>query len=194
MRILASFLLFCLLLSLAAEADKQISQKNDRVFDNIETDFKLAKYFFPSSLKHYTKDLKDEEKRIFLKRFWKNRDPNPVTKNNEFLEEVKARVSYSNIHYSHYKDGWKSARGRIYIKHGPPFEIIKDVTGINTKYTQKEYQVWKYRINQNLTYIFLDRGGFGDFRLIYSENDDNEITLPDWRSYLGDTFKESYLY
>jgi len=138
--------------------------------------------------------LEDEDKRIFLKRFWENRDPNPVTSQNEFVEEVKVRVNYANTHFSHYQDGWESARGRIYIKYGPPFEIINDVTGINTKYTQKEYQVWKYRLNQNTTYIFLDLGGYGDYRLIYSENDDDEITLPDWRSYLGNSFKESYLY
>ncbi|HCX73635.1 MAG TPA: hypothetical protein DHM37_07950 [Candidatus Cloacimonas sp.] len=194
MRILTMFFLICLLLPLTAELDEQISDKNDRVFENIEKDFKLAKYFFSSPLKHYTKDLEDEDKRIFLKRFWENRDPNPVTSQNEFVEEVKVRVNYANTHFSHYQDGWESARGRIYIKYGPPFEIINDVTGINTKYTQKEYQVWKYRLNQNTTYIFLDLGGYGDYRLIYSENDDDEITLPDWRSYLGNSFKESYLY
>ncbi|MDY6915225.1 MAG: GWxTD domain-containing protein [Candidatus Cloacimonadota bacterium] len=178
----------------AETEESDFSAEQNQVFDNIEDEFNLAKYFFSSPMKNFSKDLDDEDKSVFLKRFWKNRDPNPVTEKNEFLDEITRRVEYANTHFSHYQDGWTTARGRIYIKHGAPYEIINERTGINTKYTQKEYQIWKYHLQNNLTYIFLDLGGYGDYRLIYSGNDDNEVTLPNWRSYLGDSFKEEFLY
>ena len=66
-------------------------------------------------------------------------------------------------------------------------------TGLDTKYTQKEYQIWKYRISDYLTYLFIDLQQNGDYRLIYSDGDEREGSWADWPSYLGSDFDESLL-
>jgi len=175
------------------ETPKEIPNPN-RVFTDIEDEYKLAKYFFNSKDRKIYKLLLDEEKPIFLENFWAENDPNPVTFQNEFLQVIIERIKYCNEHFSHFKDGWKTDKGRIFIKHGQPFEILNEVTGRDTKATEREYQIWKYRINKNMTYIFIDLQHYGDYRIIYSQNDEKEITLPDWRSYLGSDFDASLLY
>ena len=175
------------------EVSKDISNPN-RVFTDIEDEYKLAKYFFNSKDRKIYKLLPHEEKPVFLERFWAENDPNPVTSQNEFLQVIIERIKYCNEHFSHFKDGWKTDRGRIFIKYGTPFEILNEVTGRDTKATEREYQIWKYRIGRNMTYIFIDLQHFGDYRIIYSQNDEKEITLPDWRSYLGSDFDASILY
>lgn len=175
------------------EVPKDISNPN-RVFTGIEDEYKLAKYFFNSKDRKIYKLLSDDEKSIFLENFWAENDPNPVTSQNEFLQVIIGRIKYCNEHFSHFKDGWKTDRGRIFIKYGTPFEILNEVTGRDTKATEREYQIWKYRIGKNLTYIFIDLQHFGDYRIIYSQNDEKEITLPDWRIYLGSDFDENLLY
>jgi len=178
-----------------------------RIFPDLDDEYKLVQYFLKSKEKKQLKNLSDNGKKTFLERFWTSNDPNPVTKENEFLEMVRERIQYCNQHFSHFKKGWKTDIGRIYIKKGPPDEIRKLKTSIDTsinpadigtvtytKYTIKDYQIWKYRMKQDLTYIFIDLQTSGNYKLIYSGNDENEITLSNWKDYLGgDDFDESLL-
>ena len=175
------------------ETQKDIPNPN-RIFTNLEDEYKLAKYFLTSKDRKLYKLYPDEEKATFLETFWAENDPNPITTQNEFLQIIAERIKYCNKHFSHFKDGWKTDRGRIFIKHGQPFEILNEVTGRDTKATEREYQIWKYRIEKNMTYIFIDLQHYGDYRIIYSQNDEKEITLPDWRNYLGSDFDASILY
>ena len=164
------------------------------IFFNIDDDYQIVKMFLSSQQKREYKKLTDDEKKNYISEFWKKNDPNPVTTVNEFVEAIKARVNYCNLNFSHFKKGWKTDRGRIFIKHGQPFEVLKEVTGLYSKYGQKEYEIWKYRVENNMTFIFIDLQTHGDYRLIYSDNDGSEITLPDWMDYLGRDFDESILY
>ncbi|RLC51045.1 MAG: hypothetical protein DRZ79_03400 [Candidatus Cloacimonadota bacterium] len=178
-----------------------------RIFPDLEDEYRLVQYFLSTGEKTRLRSLSDEGKRNFLEYFWIAHDPNPVTKKNEFLEKVRERVNYSNKHYSYFHEGWTTDRGRIYIKKGPPDEIKKLKTSFDTsenpsdfglvpsytKYTIKEYQIWIYRLPQDYRYIFIDFQGNGNYRLIYSKNDDDEITLTNWMNYLGPDFDMSLL-
>lgn len=64
----------------------------------------------------------DQEKEEFLENFWKVRDPNPSTPENEFKEEFYKRVTYANAFFGADAgtDGWRTDRGRTYILFGPP--------------------------------------------------------------------------
>lgn len=164
------------------------------IFLDLEDEYKLVRYFLSSNQKTVYKNLtSDEARKNFLSRFWISEDPNPLTKENEFMNLVENRIKYTNRHFSAFKDGWKTDRGRIYIKYGEPDDIKNYRTGLNTKFVQKEYQVWKYRIEKHFTYIFIDMQTTGNYKLIYSENDNSETTRPNWRSYLGEDFDESVL-
>lgn len=66
----------------------------------------------------------DEEREHFIEQFWLRRDPTPGTAENEAKEEHYRRIAYSNERFvSKIRQGWATARGRIYIVHGPPDEI-----------------------------------------------------------------------
>jgi GWxTD domain-containing protein len=162
--------------------------KYPRLFTNWEDDFQILRYFLqPSEYKHF-QNLSKVSQKNYVERFWNSQDPNPTTKENEFLQLIRERVNYVNRNYSHFEDGWKTDVGRIYIKNGKPHTIEKGTTGVLTAYASRDYEIWKYRGQLNRTYLFLDLQSTGKFRLIYSEGDDDENTLPQWESYMGEDF------
>ena len=166
---------------------------SQRLFINLEDEFMLLKYFLTGNQLAIWKTLTEQGKVNFLNRFWSVNDPDLTTEKNEFLLTVKERIDHCNKKFSYFKDGWKTVRGRIYIKHGEPDEIIKLETGLTAKYAQKDYQIWKYRTGTELTYIFIDLQTSGNYRLIYVEDDDTESSDPRWRTYLGENFDPGLL-
>src|SRR6516162_11402263 len=62
----------------------------------------------------------DEEREQFIEQFWLRRDPSPDSIENEFKEEHYRRIAYANENFASGIPGWKTDRGRIYIKFGPP--------------------------------------------------------------------------
>ena len=76
--------------------------------------------------------------------------------------------------------GWRTDRGRIFIKYGAPDEILerKVQTGL------MPYEIWKYTRQRNLKYVFMDLTRFGNYQLIYTD-DRRERSRPDWQELLG---------
>ncbi|MBI3004619.1 MAG: GWxTD domain-containing protein [Ignavibacteriales bacterium] len=107
-----------------------------------------------------------EEKRKRFLDFWAKRDPDPTTPNNELMEEYYRRVEFTNKNYTHYLEGWRSDRGMVYIRLGPPENIERHPFDINTK----PYEVWYYYQLQR-EFVFIDETGFGDYRLKYPTTD-----------------------
>ena len=95
--------------------------------------------------------------------FWKRRDPTPETPQNEFEEEFWRRVEYADEHFSSgLKPGYKSDRGIVYIKLGPPDEIERHPFDLEAP----AYEIWYY-YNLNYKFIFMDKKGVGDYELVY---------------------------
>jgi GWxTD domain-containing protein len=86
------------------------------------------------------KRLPDEvSRREFIEEFWKVRDPDPGTDENEAKEEFEERIRYANTWFGTYhprrgrdsedateeqsRRGWDEDRGRVYIVLGPPDAI-----------------------------------------------------------------------
>ena len=81
--------------------------------------------------------ITDREKRVFLSltserqrnafvdAFWRKRDLNPSTPENEFREEHYARLDHVNNWFGRdtFRDGWQTDRGRYYILLGKPRSI-----------------------------------------------------------------------
>ena len=63
----------------------------------------------------------EAERQKFIEQFWERRDPIPGTIENEFKEEHYRRIGYANARFGSRTGipGWKTDRGRIYIKYGP---------------------------------------------------------------------------
>ena len=87
------------------------------------------------------KQLPDEQsKEEFIEEFWRIRDPNPGTVENEYKIEFEERIEYANKWFGsgdpfkgkeaydgheRYR-GWNTDRGRIYIILGPPDGLYFD--------------------------------------------------------------------
>ncbi len=110
----------------------------------------------------YIKDAPNREEKIKrFAEFWRKRDPNPNDEENQAFDEYYRRVAYSNDHFTHYIEGWKTDMGMVYIVLGPPDNIEHHPFDPDSK----PYEIWDY-YNLNRSFGFLDTTGFGDYRLM----------------------------
>ncbi len=96
----------------------------------------------------------DDEKQAFIEQFWLRRDPTPDTEENEFKEEHYRRIAWANDRFASGIPGWKTDRGQIYIKFGPPDENDshtsggpgeRDISEGGGETTFFPYERWRYR-------------------------------------------------
>ncbi len=98
--------------------------------------------------------------------FWESRDPTPGSADNEAREEFYRRLEYVNGAFGVLrKDGWRTDRGRTYVKYGSPDEINYEVMPLSTG----AWEVWYYNNygGEPRRFVFLDEIGDGDYRLQY---------------------------
>ncbi len=102
----------------------------------------------------------DEERDAFIEQFWLRRDPTPDTIENEFKEEHYRRIAYANEHFAAGKPGWRTDRGEIYIKFGPPDQIDSHPSGGYYERPMEEgggststypFETWRYRYLDQLS-------------------------------------------
>jgi GWxTD domain-containing protein len=110
----------------------------------------------------------------FIETFWKKRDPNPRTEENEFKLEYYRRIALANKFFgTGGVPGWRTDRGRFYILLGPPKEIERDLTpsGSALTLTQGPKETWQYwdlpnpNLPYNLEFVFVDKYGTGNYVL-----------------------------
>lgn len=105
-------------------------------------------------------------KREFLYNYWRNRDTDPTTPQNEFKEDYMRRVQFANDNFKHAnKEGFLSDRGRVYLVYGQPDQRDFYPNEPNLK----PYEVWFYnQIEGGVSFIFGDITGFGNYELLHS--------------------------
>lgn len=105
-------------------------------------------------------------KRKFLFNFWFKRDSNPDTQINEALEDYKKLVEYANLNFRTLgRKGFKTDRGRVYLKYGKPDQIEKYTSDSELK----PYEIWYYHgIEGGVSFIFGDIKGYQDYELLTS--------------------------
>jgi len=125
-----------------------------------------------------------EGKRRWLRLFWEKRDPSAGTPRNEAREDFYTRIAEANRRFreggSAQIPGWRTDRGRIFIKYGPPDEVLSRPQAGNTR----PYEVWKFSRGRALKYVFLDQTLFGNYVLIWT-SDRREPSRPNWEELLG---------
>lgn len=86
----------------------------------------LAEAEFVFNEKQYGefKEMSLGEQEATLKAFWKKLDPTPQTAVNETYEKYLARVRYADAHFSLFERGSRTDRGFVYVRFGPPDEIV----------------------------------------------------------------------
>lgn len=84
----------------------------------------------------------DRERNIFIAAFWKARDPDPTTEENELKTEHYKRIEYANLWFG--RDvpgaGWRTDQGRIHIILGEPKSVEKN----ENDYSLRPTIVWFY--------------------------------------------------
>ena len=107
--------------------------------------------------------LPDADKPQFIEDFWKKRDPDPYTEENEFKIEYQNRLDMATeLFRGEGKPGWMTDRGRIYILFGPPMDRLINPAGLNSG-SSRCTEVWYYG---QFPVVFNDDGCNGDFRLV----------------------------
>jgi GWxTD domain-containing protein len=136
-------------------------------------------YIITDEEKQSFKQLKtDDERQQFVEAFWERRDPTPDTEENEYKEEHYRRIAYANDHYASGIPGWKTDRGRMYIKYGPPDEIDSHPSGGSYERPIEEgggetstypFETWRYRyldgIGTNIMIEFVDTTMSGEYHI-----------------------------
>ena len=111
--------------------------------------------------------LTDAAREQFVEQFWRRRDPTPDTIENEYREEYYGRLAYANEQFAAALPGWKTDRGSVYIKYGPPDE--REQKQFPSESGTIRYERWHYRYIENfppnVDWEFIDATGSGEFRL-----------------------------
>ena len=138
--------------------------------------------------KAFKKLATDEERERFIEEFWRRRDPDPDTEENEFKEEYYERIAYANEHFASGIPGWKTDRGRIWIMYGKPDE--RETHPMGGQYDRPSYEgggststypfeQWFYRylpgVGSGVEIEFVDPTGSGEYRI--ARNPDEKDAL-----------------
>jgi GWxTD domain-containing protein len=138
--------------------------------------------------KAFLKLTTDEEREQFIESFWKRRDPDPDTVENEYKEAYYERISYANEHFTSGIPGWKTDRGRIYIVFGKPDEIESHPAG--GYYERPDYEgggststypfeTWFYRylegVGSGIEIEFVDPTGSGEYHIARSPDEKDAL-------------------
>jgi GWxTD domain-containing protein len=136
----------------------------------------------------YRKLQTDEEREAYIEDFWRRRDPDPDTDENEYKEEYYERIAYANEHYASGIPGWKTDRGRIYVTFGKPNEVESHPAG--GSYDRQSYEgggstttypfeTWFYRyiagVGAGIEIEFVDPTGSGEYRIARSPNEKDAL-------------------
>jgi GWxTD domain-containing protein len=132
----------------------------------------------------------DEERENFIENFWRRRDPNPDTEENEYREEYYERIAYANEHFASGIPGWKTDRGRTYIAWGKPDSIESHPSGGSYDRPSYEgggstttypFETWFYRhldnVGDGIEIEFVDPTGTGEYRIARNADEKDALRM-----------------
>ena len=132
----------------------------------------------------------DEERENFIENFWRRRDPNPDTEENEYREEYYERIAYANEKFTSGIPGWKTDRGRTYIAWGKPDSVESHPSGGSYDRPSYEgggststypFEIWFYRhldnVGDGIEIEFVDPTGSGEYRIARNANEKDALLM-----------------
>ncbi|PWT87485.1 MAG: GWxTD domain-containing protein [Blastocatellia bacterium] len=177
-------LLFCASASIFSQDTQDPSNKPRNVKPELKKAYKdwldkdVTYIITDEERKAFKKLATDDERERFIEEFWRRRDPDPDTEENEFKEEYYERIAYANEHFTSGIPGWKTDRGRIWIMYGKPDERETHPMGGSYERPTWEgggetstypFEVWFYRylagVGSGVEIEFVDPTGSGEYRI-----------------------------
>ncbi|HEY0080879.1 MAG TPA: GWxTD domain-containing protein [Pyrinomonadaceae bacterium] len=169
------------------DRERNVKQEVKQVYKRwLEQD--VAYIITDAERKAFRKLATDEEREAFIEDFWRKRDPDPDTDENEYREEYYERIAYANQHFASGIPGWKTDRGRIYIMYGKADEVESHPAG--GQYDRPSYhgggststypfEIWFYRyipgVGSGIEIEFVDPTGSGEYRIARSPEEKDAL-------------------
>lgn len=183
--------LFLLLLTLLLPASTENKSKNP--IKNLPEKYRIwlteeVVYIITPVEKDVFLKLKtDRERESFMHAFWKQRDPNPHTADNEFQIEHYERIRYANNWFGKNSPapGWRSDMGRIHILLGTPkhIERFENETEIFPTIIWFYQDMAKLGLPDAFNVVFFKRDGVGEFEIYSPIRDGPQKLMP---NFMGD--------
>ncbi len=177
-------------------SEKERKQREEALRKELETHYKkwleedVGYIILPEEREALNHLNTEEEREQFVEQFWLRRDPTPDTVENEFKEEHYRRIAYANERFASGIPGWKTDRGRIYIKWGQPDEIEAHPAGGMYERPPEEgggstsvypFEKWRYRylegIGTDIILEFVDVSGSGEYRMTMDPSEKDALLL-----------------
>jgi len=133
--------------------------KLERKLDSESKEFlSIVRYIITPQERKAFLNLPPSKRKQFIEEFWKKRDPDPNTEENEFQEEYLRRIEEANHLFG--PNGWLQDRGRVYILLGPPER--KEVYPRGRTFYGKPMEIWYYGY---FPIVFIDHYWNGNYKL-----------------------------
>jgi GWxTD domain-containing protein len=158
---------------------------------NLNTLSNLTKFLFSAQQTAIFSSLTDSGKYRFIVQFFKDKDPDPGTPANEYLDDAIRRYDYANKYFSSLPgraDGWHTDRGRVLMQYGE-WDNRDEVTAPSYG---RPWERWYYRsVQSGILFIFEDASGYGEYRLVHSTAQ-GEVYNSSWNDKVKDENLEIY--
>ena len=136
--------------------------------------YEEVEYFVSPEEYKYLKSLSKEGKATYLKKFWGTHD----------YYEIAERFDYAKEHFAQGGVlGYKTDRGRVYIKFGEPDDVERTTIEIEES---RPYEKWTYY--NGVIFIFVDIRGTNEYTLIWT-NARGERCQPSMYGYLPQSIR-----
>lgn len=144
----------------------QVNQIEKKLDPESSEFMSLVRYIItPEEYDEFT-NLPAPERKKFIENFWKRRDPDPDTDENEFKEFYFTRLEEAQEIFKEGVEGYFTDRGMIYILFGPP-DFVYHSKGSQYNRGQKVREQWFYYLlldkYHNVEINFIDRFGSSSF-------------------------------
>ena len=167
---------FILPLSLYSVQETRLSKSHEKWLKE-----EVVYIISPAEKEVFLKLETDRERDNFIEEFWRQRDPTPGTKRNEFREEHYLKINFANQTFGRGTPvkGWRTDRGKFYIMLGRPASIQKYST-----FDIHPVEIWYYTGNPKLgqepifRLTFFKRGGVGVYEIYDPMRDGPKDLVP----------------
>ncbi len=144
----------------------------------------VADIIAPMEREVFLKLQTDRERDLFIEAFWKQRDPNPDTAENEAKTEHYRRLAHADRYYGRDapRPGRRTARGRIYIILGEP----NDVQRFEGKSSTYDAEIWFYQgktdigLPAGFNVVFFKENGSGEYKLYSPVGNGPQALIAGW--------------
>lgn len=134
----------------------------------VEATYPILKVQDQNAIKLVIKSEDINTKKNYLIRFWKA--TNPKQPKQAFEDYMKIVQEVNNEYGTAFRKGYKTDRGRVFLRYGPP--DFKDIQHSTSQYKPHEkwiyYQLNTYGKQSNVFFLFYDPDNTNDYKLLHS--------------------------